>query len=249
MLENRSFVILGASGGIGSELARRLRADNAQVAIAGRNRPKLAELGNELDAPYFEVDATCVEDVETSVAGAADAMGGVDGIVNCVGSILLKPAHLTSPDEWRDTLAVNLTSAFATVRAGAKALRDEGGSIVLLSSAAARIGLPNHEAIAAAKAGVAGLTLSAAASYASRGIRVNAIAPGLVQTSMTERMWANPKSAETSRAMHAAGRLGEPRDVASLICWLLQPENDWVTGQIFGVDGGLGTLRVASRTT
>jgi NAD(P)-dependent dehydrogenase (short-subunit alcohol dehydrogenase family) len=88
---------------------------------------------------------------------------------------------------------------------------------------------------------------SAAASYASRGIRVNAVAPGLVKTSLTERIWTNEKSAEISRNMHALGRLGEPKDVASLLVWLLQPENDWVTGQVFGVDGGLGTLRATNR--
>ena len=84
----------------------------------------------------------------------ARKFGKVDGIVNCVGSVLLKPAHLTTPAEWHETLAVNLTSAFATVRAGHKVMRKSGGSIILMSTAAARVGLPNHEAIAAAKAGV-----------------------------------------------------------------------------------------------
>ena len=76
---------------------------------------------------------------------------------------------------------------------------------------------------------------------------MNAVAPGLVKTNLTERIWSNEKSAEVSRSYHAIGRLGEPEDVASLLAWLLQPENNWVTGQVFGVDGGLGTLRVTSR--
>jgi NAD(P)-dependent dehydrogenase (short-subunit alcohol dehydrogenase family) len=76
---------------------------------------------------------------------------------------------------------------------------------------------------------------------------VNAVAPGLVKTGMTERIWSNEKSVEASRSMHALGRLGEPGDVASLIVWLLQTENDWVTGQVFGIDGGLGTLRTSGR--
>ena len=200
-----------------------------------------------IKSSFGVVDATSVEQVERCVGQAAEEMGSIQGIVNCVGSVLLKPAHLTSPAEWGDTMATNLTSAFATIRAGQKALRDEGGSIVLMSTAAARLGLPNHEAIAAAKAGVIGLMQSAAATYAARHIRVNAVAPGLVKTPLTERIWSNQKSADFSRSMHASGRLGEPGDVASLICWLLQPENDWVTGQVFGVDGGLGTLRVTSR--
>lgn len=114
---------------------------------------------------------------------------------------------------------------------------------MLVSSAAARIGFANHEAIAAAKAGVIGLTLSAAATYASRGLRFNAVAPGLVRTPMTERITANESAAEASIAMHALGRLGEPADVAGLIAWLLDPRNSWITGQVFGVDGGLASLR------
>ena len=118
-----------------------------------------------------------------------------------------------------------------------------GGSVVLVSSAAARIGLANHEAIAAAKAGVIGLVLSAAASYAGRGIRFNAVAPGLVETPMTSKLTANEKMREGSTALHALGRIGQPADVARAIEWLLDPANDWVTGQVLGVDGGLGSVR------
>jgi len=246
-MSKKNYIVLGASGGIGSELCRRLRSDGENVLLLGRNEERLRELSEELDSPFYLVDVTAAEQVEECVGQAVAEIGTVDGIVNCVGSVLLKPAHLTTLAEWQETLATNLTSAFATVRAGYKAMRGSGGSIVLMSTAAARLGLPNHEAIAAAKAGVVGLMQSAAASYASRRIRINAVAPGLVRTGMTERIWSNEKSAATSRGMHALGRLGEPKDVASLIVWLLQPENDWVTGQVFGVDGGLGTLRVTAR--
>ena len=88
---------------------------------------------------------------------------------------------------------------------------------------------------------------SAAATYAARNIRINAVAPGLVQTPLTERIWGNEKAAAASRGMHALGRLGTPSDVASLIAWLLQEDNGWVTGQVFGVDGGLATLRTIPR--
>ncbi len=238
-----SFLILGATGGIGSETARRLRTAGHADYLMARNQERLANLGAELDSPWQVVDARSVKAVSDAARHAAGILGGVDGIVSCVGSLLLKPAHHTSLEEWHEAIAANLTSAFAAVRAAYETMRSSGGSVVLLSSAAARIGLSHHEAVAAAKAGVIGLTKSAAASYASRRIRFNAIAPGLVQTSLTASIWKNPKSFETSRSMHAAGRLGEPKDVASLIHWLMQPENDWVTGQVFGVDGGLATLR------
>jgi NAD(P)-dependent dehydrogenase (short-subunit alcohol dehydrogenase family) len=118
-----------------------------------------------------------------------------------------------------------------------------GGTVVLMSSAAARIGIANHEAIAAAKAGVLGLTLSAAASYAGRGIRVNAVAPGLVRTPLTAALTAHEGSEKASAALHPLGRIGEPDEVASAIEWLLDPAQSWVTGQVFGIDGGLATVR------
>src|SRR5262249_40565503 len=163
------------------------------------------------------------------------------GVVNCVGSaLLMKPVHLTTDDEWAAALAANLTSAFLTVRAAVRAMTPAGGSVVLVSSAAARLGVPNHEAIAAAKAGVQGLALSAAASYASRGIRVNAVAPGLVRTPLTAGITANDATLKAFTALHALGRIGEPDDVASAIEWLL--DQTWVTGQVLGIDGGLATV-------
>ena len=117
------------------------------------------------------------------------------------------------------------------------------GSIVLVSSAAARIGLANHEAIAAAKSGVIGLTLAAAASYGAHGIRVNCVAPGLVCTQLTARLTATEASLKASMAMHALGRIGEPADVAAALAWLRDPAQGWVTGQVLGVDGGLGSVR------
>jgi NAD(P)-dependent dehydrogenase (short-subunit alcohol dehydrogenase family) len=122
-------------------------------------------------------------------------------------------------------------------------MMNSGGAIVLVSSAAARVGLANHEAIAAAKAGIIGLTLAAAASYAARGIRVNCVAPGLTETPLTARITANEASRKASEAMHALGRIGRPEEIASAMAWLLDPENSWVTGQVIGVDGGLASVR------
>jgi NAD(P)-dependent dehydrogenase (short-subunit alcohol dehydrogenase family) len=240
----RLFVILGGTGGIGSAVARQLAADGASVALAARSRERLEDLAHELgDATTGVLDATSIADVEQFVRSVADARGRVDGIVNCVGSILLKAAHQTSEDEWRQTIAANLDSAFATVRAGAKVMARTGGSIVLMASAAATVGLPSHEAIAAAKAGVIGLARSAAATYATKGIRVNAVAPGLVDTPMAAGITGNEMMLRASTAMHPLGRIGRPEEVASLIVWLLSEHGSWVTGQVIGIDGGLGSVR------
>lgn len=237
------YLIVGAAGGIGSALCRHLSAKGALLGLAGRRPDRLQTLADELGGSIHPLDATSVEEVQKAVDDVVAEYGRIDGMVNCAGSILLKPAHRTSAEEWRSTLAANLDTAFATVRAGTSAMGKTGGSIVLLSSAAARTGLPNHEAIAAAKAGVEGLALSAAASYARKGIRVNVVSPGLVRTPLSRHLTQNPASEKASLAMHPLGRLGEPEDVARAIAWFLDPEQSWITGQVLGVDGGLSSLR------
>jgi NAD(P)-dependent dehydrogenase (short-subunit alcohol dehydrogenase family) len=239
-----TYVVLGATGGIGSAVGRRLAADGRRLALVGRTRPAIDAIASPLHARSYTVDGTDPDAVDTLFGQIREELGPVAGAVNCVGSVVLKPAHLTTADDWTETVQVNLTSAFAVVRAAGRHMRDHGGSVVLVSSGAARVGLPNHEAIAAAKAGVIGLARSAAATYAKGGIRFNVVAPGLVRTAATERIWRHEAAADASRAMHPLGRLGEPDDVARAIGWLLDPSQDWITGQVLGVDGGLADLKL-----
>lgn len=236
-------LILGGGGGIGSTVARMVVAAGGSVYLAGRNAGRLQAAATELNAPWCTVEATDPDAVDGCADAAAAALGGLDGIVNCVGSILLKPAHLTTTADWQSTLATNLTSAFGCVRAAGRLMKAEGGSVVLVSSAAARIGLANHEAIAAAKAGVVGLVLSAAATYARQRIRFNAVAPGLTKTPLTQGLVASELAEKASIGMHPLGRLGTPDDVARAIAFLLDPAQDWITGQVLGVDGGLASLK------
>lgn len=244
LAESGAFIILGAAGGIGSATARSLAADGARLVLAGRSSDKLAALASELGAESAIVDAADFAAVEALVASAAQSHGRVAGLVNAVGSILLKPAHMTSEAELAETLRQNVQTAFAAVRAAGKVMID-GGSVLLFASSASEVGLPNHEAIAAAKGAVGALVRSAAATYAARKLRVNALAPGLVDTPLAARITGNPKSRELSVAMHPAGRIGQPDDLVPAARWLLDPASDWVTGQVITVDGGMSRLRAA----
>lgn len=248
MSEDCVYIVLGGTGGIGSAVCQKLLHQGAQVFVTGRDLEKLKSFSDTTGIRTLRCDVTDPEQVELCFKKAIEEFGNIDGVVNCVGSLLLKPAHLTADQEWQETLKLNLGSAFNAVRFATKEMLKTGGSIVLISSAAARVGLINHEAIAAAKAGIIGLTLSAAATYAKNGIRVNALAPGLIKTPMTARLTANPTMEQASINMHALGRLGDPTEVANMIVWLLNPEQSWVTGQIFGIDGGLATVRPRART-
>jgi len=240
------YVVLGATGGIGSQLCHTLAQDGARLYIGAREEGRLRELADRTGARFVSLDATRSGEVEAVFAAAAEEYGRVDGAANLVGSFMLKPAHLTTDEELTETLTLNLNTAFSTVRAAARHMPD-GGSVVLMSSVAARVGLANHEAIAAAKGAVASLALSAASTYVGRGLRFNVVSPGLTQTPLTERVTRSDSARQASEELHPLNRLGEPSDVAAAIRWLLEPANDWITGQTIGVDGGLATLRPMPR--
>jgi NAD(P)-dependent dehydrogenase (short-subunit alcohol dehydrogenase family) len=158
---------------------------------------------------------------------------------------LLKPAHVISDAEFDEVLDVNLRSAFYALRAFVRAVpRGRAASIVFFSTAATRIGLMNHEAISAAKGGVDGLVTAASATYASRAIPVNAVAPGLVRSNLTRRLTDNESSLQVSEAMHPLGRIGDPEDVAGLAAFLLTADAEWITGQVIAVDGGLSGIKL-----
>lgn len=239
------FFIAGANGGIGSLLSRELVKRGARVFIAGRSEERLQDLMAELGCQGAVIDGGDFASYERALAKAAE-VAPLDGAVCCTGSLVLKSAHATTQQEFDATMAANATSAFGLTRAAAKSMMERGGAIVLVASAAAQIGLQNHEAIAAAKGAVMGLTLSAAATYARNKIRVNCVAPGLTETPLTARITSNEASRKASEAMHPLGRLGAPDDVAQAMIWLLSDASSWVTGQVIGIDGGLGRLKVRS---
>lgn len=183
------------------------------------------------------------QEVEELIKQVSSEHGKIDGVANCVGSFQVKPGHLVTPEEFDDILSLNLKSSFYILRSSVKnMMKTGGGSIVFTTSAVAHHGYANHEAISAAKAGVGGLILSAAATYAKSQIRCNCVAPGLIATPGTRRFTEKDAARKTSEKMHALGRIGEPADVARAMGFLLHPDNNFITGQILGVDGGLANV-------
>jgi 3-oxoacyl-[acyl-carrier protein] reductase len=245
-----TILIFGATGGIGSSLTRQLHGLGYRLILAARGTERLEALAAELQANACPVDATDSRAVEACLAKVFEQHGRLEGVVNCVGSLLLKPAHSTTDDEWSAVLASNLNSSFYILRsATSRMMRSGGGSIVMLASAVAQRGMINHEAIAAAKAGVVGMALSAAATYARYNIRVNCVAPGLTRTPLTASLTRNESLVKASAALHPLGRIGEPDDVASAIRWFLDPQQSWVTGQVLAVDGGLSSVQARNAAT
>ena len=236
--------IIGGSGGIGSNLARRMSDNGWKVIISARN---IENLNLVSDGKYIDsliVDATNADDVQEKAKQINETYGSLDAVVNSVGSIFLRPLHATSSEQFMETINQNLVTSFNVIRATAKIMmRGNGGRIVLFSSAAASLGMPNHAAISAAKAGVEGLARAAASDYAKRGIRVNVISPGLVDTPLSSHLLASEQSRKISEDMHPVGKIGEPDDIASVAEWLITSAPEWMTGDIIPVDGGLTNLK------
>lgn len=237
-----SILVFGATSTIGKSLIKNLVGCGRNVVAAGRDRNKLEQIAAEFGIPTYIIDLSQPETFQSAVSFTVEEYGKLDGVVNLIGSLYLNNCGQTSFEDWQNVINVNLNSCFHVLKASLKPMQKSGGAIVFVSSVAAEIGMSNHEAIAAAKAGVAGLARSAAASYSNRNIRVNCVAPGFTVTEMTRQIWENDQSRQISESMNPLGTLGEPQYISSCISWLLNEENKWVNGQVISVDGGMSTV-------
>tara|TARA_Y100000768_G_scaffold222675_1_gene167909 strand:- start:1359 stop:2087 length:729 start_codon:yes stop_codon:yes gene_type:complete len=241
-----NIVILGATGGIGSCLSKELSLKN-NLYLGYRDNVKFDNLKSTINSQNLLSGETIdIEDFDFSknfLNNANDHLGSIDCIVSCLGSLLLKPAHLTSEDDLVSVFNTNVFSSFSIIKHSFKHLRKNGGNMIFFSSAAANVGLKNHDAIGSAKGALSSLVTSSASTYAKYNIRINAIAPGLVETPLTQKIVSNDISLEYSKNLHGLDRIGKPENFIPIIKSLIDPRSDWITGQTIHVDGGLSNVK------
>lgn len=234
-------VVVGATGAIGSAIARRVAARGQAVHLVGRDAARLGGLAAELGGTHAVADALD----EGALAAAVQQAGpAIAGLAYCVGSILLGPLRRATAAEFVDAFRLNAVGAALAVAAGADALRASPGSgVVLFSTIAVRSGFANHAVISAAKGAVEGLTMALAAELAPH-VRVNCIAPSLTRSGIAQPILANEATAKAIAALHPIPRLGQGDDAGALAAFLMSDDAGWITGQVFAVDGGRSSVRV-----
>lgn len=239
-LTGKKALVTGATGGLGGAIARRLHAQGATVALSGTRVEALEALAKELGerAEITPCDLSDRDSVEALVPAAEAKLGGLDILVNNAGVTRDNLFMRLKDDDWDLVLAVNLTAAFRLSRAAVKSMmRRRYGRIVSIGSVVGTSGNPGQGNYAASKAGLIGMSKSLAAEVASRNITVNVVAPGFIESPMTDVL--NEKQREGILADVPMGRLGQGADIAAAVAYLASEEAGYVTGQTLHVNGGM----------
>jgi len=233
------YIIAGSTGTLGSAIAEELSKDY-DIFLIGRDEEKLKKQSSKYNCNYEVIDLSNTTEPR-EFTKVIDPDIEIKGLVNCIGSILIKPLHGTSLEEFNDVISTNLFSSYFLLASFARRMKE--GSAIFFSSVAGSKGLSNHEAISAAKAGIEGFARSAAATYAKDNLRVNVIAPSIMDSNMSQKILSNDATREVSKNMHPISKIGDADDILPVIKWLLSPDAKWVTGQTIHVDGGLSTVK------
>jgi 3-oxoacyl-[acyl-carrier protein] reductase len=242
-LTGKNALVTGASGGIGADIARCLHAAGASVGLSGTRVEPLESLALELGqrAYVLPCNLSDIEAVEALPKQAAEEMGSVDILVNNAGITRDNLFMRMSDDEWNSVIDVNLTATFKLCKGVMRGMmKARWGRIVNISSIVGTTGNPGQANYAASKAGMIGMSKSLAYEVASRGITVNAIAPGFISTAMTDKLNDDQKDAIMTQI--PAGRMGCPDEIASAVLYLASPEAGYVTGTTMHVNGGMAML-------
>ncbi|MBU3667339.1 MAG: SDR family oxidoreductase [Rhodocyclaceae bacterium] len=244
MSEKKVALITGAAGGLGRSLAGHLEAEGWSLVVASRDADRLSDVFGER---HLQVCADCGSpEGAKEIFQVAQENGLVpQAFAHCVGNIKLGALHRLSEADYQESIQANLSSAFHSLAAFVGNLRQHNlpGSAVLVSSVAAQMGTPNHEAVAAAKGGVEGLARGAAATYAPYGIRVNVVAPGIMDSPATERLLATDASRSAAARQYPLPGIGSTTELAELMAWLMSDRSSRVTAQVWSVDGGFTGVR------
>ena len=228
-------LIFGATGAVGSSLAKLLNENSISIHLIGKNEEEISKLSEETNGSYSVADVTdpsFIEKIDSDLKNI-----DIAGIAYCVGSIDLKPINLVTKKDYLKSLELNLFPIVEIIKKYKENLKKNKASIVVFSTVAVKQGFANHSIISPVKASLEGLTVSLAAELAPN-IRINCIAPSLSNSKMAGKILGNTKIAEGIAKQHPLKRLGEGKDSASLAKFLLSNESSWITGQIIGVDGG-----------
>jgi 3-oxoacyl-[acyl-carrier protein] reductase len=242
-LDGKTALVTGASGGIGAAIARALHAQGASVVLSGTRRDALDALAAELGERAFvcPADLSLPESADALVAAAEAAVGPLSILVNNAGLTRDMLALRMRDEDWQTVLDVDLAAPFRLARAALRGmLRRRAGRIIAISSIVGATGNAGQANYAAAKAGLIGLTKALAQEVASRGVTVNAVAPGFIETPMTDALGEAQRGKLTSAI--PLGRLGQPSDVAAAVAYLASDEAGWVTGATLHVNGGMAML-------
>lgn len=243
--KNQGALVTGAGSGIGREVARAFAAEGAHVAVADIDLKMAERAAEEIrksggSAHAFALDVTDDKAVGQFIQAAVSRLGRIDVLVNSAGIREIKPVLELSLEEWRRVIDVNITGVFLCSQAFGRHLVQAGkpGAVVNLASTLGFMAAPNRAAYTASKHAVVGLTKEMAMELGDKGIRVNAVGPGVIRTPLTERYFQDADYAQKIRDIHALGRWGEPREVARAILFLASDEASFVTGTTLLIDGG-----------